>query len=156
MAIIGGIARMAARTLLPQYIRLGLTANASLRAYKRLGYGMRRQTFLNWYRETANLDRARPIVISLHRDTLFKHEHMGAYGFGNDQKYRIWGKTYVQNKTTGEITSQYVSMYDDELRDKDGYETEFMKQFGDELEDYDVELVGMSFTNASYNEDKFL
>jgi hypothetical protein len=59
------------RAFIEESIKLGRSANESLRKLNELGYGMRRQEFLNWFRDIANLPAKKDAFKSLPNTKVF-------------------------------------------------------------------------------------
>lgn len=153
MALIGGtIGRMAIRAMLPQIVRMGLGGNAALREVQRIGYTMRRTDFLSFYRSAAGIERSRPYFAGVTRYNRPDPGRLEGINMGDAPNYRIWGKSTVYNTRTGRYETKYVSMYDDYLRSKDEYESEFLDRFGDRMAESEYVFVGMTFETMVKNE----
>jgi hypothetical protein len=63
------------RSFIQESIRLGRSANEALRKLQELGFGMRRQEFLRWFRDIANLQRSRDAFLSTALDKVFTTKH---------------------------------------------------------------------------------
>jgi hypothetical protein len=63
------------RSFIQESIKLGRSANESLRRLHDLGYGMRRSEFLRWFRDIANLERSKDAFLSTALDKVFSSRH---------------------------------------------------------------------------------
>jgi hypothetical protein len=63
------------RSFIQESLRLGRSANESLRRLHDLGYGMRRSEFLRWFRDIANLERSKDAFLSTALDKVFSSKH---------------------------------------------------------------------------------
>jgi len=63
------------RSFIQESIRIGRSANESLRRLGELGFGMRRSEFLRWFRDIANLERSKDAFLSTALDKVFTSKH---------------------------------------------------------------------------------
>ncbi len=63
------------RAFIQESIQLKRSANEALRRLHELGYGMRRQEFLRWFRDIANLEKSRDAFLSTALDKVFSSKH---------------------------------------------------------------------------------
>lgn len=151
MAIIGKLARVAAHALLPQFVRMGISANESLRQFKRMGYAMRRTDFLAEYRNVAGVARARPYMSALTRNVRPDPLKLAGRDMFDAPSYKLRGKAFFVNKTTGEVHEQWVTLYDNYLRSKNEYMSEFENQFGERFIEYDSQLTDIVWIDLIAN-----
>lgn len=140
---------------MPQYVRLGMTQAASLRAFKSAGYGVRRQTMQQVYREFAGVAKTQDAFRATGRSRVLSDDAYAKMPLPAGREVKVKGILYTRDTRTGQIGEQWVTLYDQKRDSKEAYEQAFVKQFGEDMLDSEREFITMSFLDAWENEETF-
>jgi len=144
--LIGGMARAAARAIIPRLVGLGWSGNKIYRFLPSLGIAKyHRTTFLDDVREFRDFLDLRSPTRALSRTEAFPRTLMAERYFKHPTKYKIYYKLTLFDSKTDKQLEQSVSMYTDNWRSKAGWESDFLDGFSEQysFEGYEVDDVEM-------------
>lgn len=129
MPIAFGIARTIGRTFIPSLVKRGLGGNVIQRYLMSKGLGYRRIDMLKDVREITGLMKMEKYVKAFSGSEKFSKFGMVEHELSKDRRYRVFGRITSTSRDTGEVITQSISFYDDELRSKDNWVKAFQDEF---------------------------
>lgn len=152
MAILASAAKAAARGLLGQFFRMGFGANEAISQIRKLGYGYRRATMLRDYRAISGKMRKQDIVEDLPPDIRPDRRHFVETELRQPERsYRVFGEVQIYDWDEDKYVVKNVSWYDDQLRSKQQWSGEFVRQFGGIYAEYGQAVQSVKITAIEHN-----
>lgn len=139
------------RATIPNFVRLGYSANAMIREAVGWGVSYRRTDMLSDVREFLGRFVNEGRVSQLGRDEIPRPWHMVETDLRRLRNYRVWGDAEYFDPLTGRTTKQLISFYDDELRSEEDWEEEFRQQKEEAEYKTGIEFISFSMRSIEHN-----
>ncbi len=147
-----GSGRALFRLLAPGLISEGLSANAILRAARGMNIPIQRQWGLGVIREFKGQAVSQSRVIALRDETQLPTSYFAETQLKQPYKYRVFGEATYRNNLTGEVTTDFMSFYDDERLSKSEWANKWGRAMESRQYKPELDIIDINITSAQHFE----